>query len=111
MFLLLDNHLSFRLPDLLNSTYADLHHVKEFQLEKASDNKIWDFAKQHTNAAIVTKDMDFYHLLNRYGPPPKLIWIRTGNSTTRQIAELLLNQSVKIHHFVSSSTLSLLELY
>ena len=111
MFLLLDNHLSFRLPELLNSTYADLHHVKEFQLEKAFDDTIWNFAKQHPNAAILTKDMDFYHLLNHYGPPPKLIWIRTGNSTTRQVAKLLLDQSNKIRHFVSSNTLSLLELY
>ncbi len=96
---------------MLRTTYQDLHHVKEFQLEKASDDKIWAHAQQYKEAAIITKDMDFYHLLNRYGPPPKVIWIRIGNSTTQQIAQLLIDQSVKIRHFLSNNTLSLLELY
>ena len=111
MFLLLDNHLSFRLTGILRATYQELHHVREFQLERATDDIIWFFAKQHKNAAIITKDKDFYHLLNHHGPPPKVIWIQVGNSTTQQIAQLLIDQSVKIKHFLSSDTLSLLMLY
>ena len=111
MFLLLDNHLSFRLTHMLRRTYPELHHVKEFQLEKSLDDKIWAFAGQQQNAAIVTKDLDFYHLLNRYGPPPKLIWIRVGNCTTQQIATLLTDQLAQIHSFLLNDANSLLELY
>ncbi|MGB3585279.1 MAG: DUF5615 family PIN-like protein, partial [Tunicatimonas sp.] len=106
MFLLLDNHLSFRLIGILRTTYQELHHVKDYQLEKASDDEIWSFARQQKDAAIVTKDMDFYHLLNHYGPPPKVIWIRIGNSTTQHVAQLLIAQSVTIKKFLSSDTLS-----
>ncbi|MCE2488132.1 MAG: DUF5615 family PIN-like protein [Desulfurellaceae bacterium] len=40
---------------------------------------------------IVSKDADFRHLGFTYGPPPKIVWIRRGNCSTREI-ELLLRE-------------------
>lgn len=31
-------------------------------------------------AAIVTKDIDFGQLLERFGPPPQVVWVTTGNT-------------------------------
>ena len=110
MFILLNNHFSYRLSNILVSAYGTVNHVKDYHLGTASDQEIWRFAGQQ-NGVIISKDMDFYHLLNRYGPPPKLIWIRIGNATTQQIADLLINQSVKVQNFLSDASLSLLQLY
>jgi len=49
-------------------------------LENSIDIEIFDFA-------IVTFDSDFCDLNTIRGFPPKIIWIRTGNTTTKKIGE------------------------
>jgi predicted nuclease of predicted toxin-antitoxin system len=41
---------------------------------------------------IVTKDSDFNELSVVFGFPPKVIWLRRGNCTTRDIEALKLEQ-------------------
>jgi predicted nuclease of predicted toxin-antitoxin system len=48
---------------------------------------------------IVTKDADFRQRSFLLGPPPKVIWIGLGNCSTKQIAELLREQSSEIEAF------------
>jgi predicted nuclease of predicted toxin-antitoxin system len=54
-------------------------------LESATDQEIWDFAKDN-GYAIVSKDADFHHMSFTFGAPPKTIWLKLGNCSTRQIA-------------------------
>ncbi len=61
-FLVFDNNLSARLPEILIDTYGKMHHVREYGLHKASDEKIWDYVRQR-KGTIFSKDVDFYHLL------------------------------------------------
>ena len=49
---------------------------------------------------IVTFDSDFYNISLIKGHPPKIIWIRTGNLTTAEIAEILCQRKVDIEHFL-----------
>ena len=57
-------------------------------LASAADATVWAYAKEHA-LVIVSKDADFRHLGFTYGHPPKIIWIRRGNCSTREIEALL----------------------
>jgi len=50
---------------------------------------------------IVTNDSDFNDLLLIYGFPPKIIWIKTGNKSTENIANLLILNKVQIVDFIN----------
>lgn len=109
-FILLDNNLSPKISKTLILSYADIHHVMDVGLESESDSRIWEFVKARSGV-IITKDADFFHLLNRYGHPPKVIWIRRGNTTTLHLIQLLENKYSAIQQFMTDPDLGLLELY
>ena len=70
-------------------------------LENASDSLLFDYAKQN-GFSIVTFDSDFLDLNIIRGIPPKIIWLRTGNLTTRSVAHLL-NPNIKlVRNFLES---------
>ena len=37
----------------------------------------------------MTKDNDFLALLDRYGPPPQIMWITCGNTSNARLKEVL----------------------
>ncbi len=45
-----------------------------------------------------------------FGHPPKVIWIRTGNLTTKAIMSLLLNHKEEISWFIDDAKLGCLEI-
>ncbi|GAB2565122.1 hypothetical protein GCM10027190_13030 [Spirosoma areae] len=49
---------------------------------------------------IITFDEDLYNLTTLYGPPPKIIWLRTGNLANGQAVELLVYYKPAIEFFV-----------
>jgi len=98
MKLLFDQNLSPRLPRLLADLYPDSVHVRDIGFSDATDTEIWDYAKQH-GFAIVSKDSDFQQKSLLYGSPPKFIWIRLGNSSVKDLTNLLRSYSVSIHTF------------
>ena len=42
-----------------------------------------------TNAVVLSKDQDFVRLLERHGPPPKVIWITCGNTSKARMQQVL----------------------
>jgi predicted nuclease of predicted toxin-antitoxin system len=46
--------------------------------ERPTDEALWVFAKSE-DWIILTKDADFFDRLALQGPPPKVVWLRTGN--------------------------------
>lgn len=87
MKLLLDQNLSARLLPSLDERFAGSSHVREFDLDRAEDERIWDFAAEK-DFVIVSKDSDFYHRSLLDGHPPKVIWIDVGNCKTDLVREL-----------------------
>ena len=88
MRLLFDQNLSPRLVAQLADLYPDSTHVSFVGLDRAADEKVWTYA--HDNAyIIVTKDADFSEFGVVHGFPPKVIWLRLGNCTTRRIEMML----------------------
>ncbi len=107
MKLLFDQNLSRHLVARLSDNFPDSTHVLELGLDTASDNEIWDYAGQH-GYTIVSKDSDFRQLAFLLGPPPKAVWLRLGNATTNDIAEVLRVRQRLITEFDSSESESLL---
>ncbi|MAY83563.1 MAG: hypothetical protein CMP59_05450 [Flavobacteriales bacterium] len=101
MKLIFDQNISFRILKKLNPAFEDSLHVSEARLNNANDSDIWKFAKKH-HFTIVTFDADFYDISIMKGHPPKIIWVRSGNSTTDSLAKLLNKNQEVIEEFLSS---------
>ena len=88
MKLLLDENISYRVVQDLSKLYPGSTHVRLVNLQLATDQAVWDFAKNN-GYIIVSKDSDFHQRSFLYGFPPKVIWIRRGNCTTVEIKRIL----------------------
>lgn len=53
--------------------------VRDLGLRDADDETIFQAARL-ARAVVLTKDSDFISLVERFGPPPQLIWITIGNT-------------------------------
>lgn len=68
---------------------ADATHVQDLDLLTAGDPAIFAAAGRN-GAIVVTKDADFPKLLQQHGPPPQVLWIRSGNVTNRELRRIVL---------------------
>ena len=82
--LLLDQNISYKLVNRIREFYPDSSHVRLENLQNENDKVIREFALQN-NFNIVTFDIDFYEMSLVYGYPPKVIWLRCGNKSTKII--------------------------
>lgn len=88
MRLLFDQNLSHKLVDRLADIFPNSSHVKVFNLSSKDDHEVRKFAMEN-GYSIETQDSDFYELALIHGAPPKIVWIRSGNSSTTYIEDLL----------------------
>lgn len=72
----------------MKTVFPGSAHVNTLGMSRASDIEIWNVAKQRA-LAVVTIDVDFVELSLIKGFPPKIVWLRRGNSTTKEIEKLL----------------------
>lgn len=105
MNLLFDQNISFRIIKKIQDTFPNSKQIKQLGLENYSDNEIWKFAKNN-NYTIVTFDADFFEISNLKGHPPKIIWLRTGNTTTKSIIEILKLKTEIIIEFIGNTLYS-----
>jgi predicted nuclease of predicted toxin-antitoxin system len=107
MNLLLDQNLSYRLCNVLAVDFGNVAHVRELGLGGVDDEELWRFARDN-GFALVSKDSDFFHRSLVRGYPPKVIFLRVGNCSTKSIAELLTHQKEIIKGFIANPVESLL---
>lgn len=100
MKLLFDQNISFRIIRKIEPNFGVVKQVRELGLEDKSDLEIWLFAKAN-DFSIVTFDADFFDLSVLNGHPPKIIWIRTGNTSTDALVDLLGKNKDSISAFLS----------
>ena len=62
--------------------------VRELGMRDAADQEIFEAARK-AKATVLTKDSDFVHLLERFGPPPQVIWLTCGNTSNAHLRQLL----------------------
>lgn len=89
MTLWLDAQLSPGLARWLRDALGvDAHALRDVGLRDALDPDIF-IAARDASVVVMTKDADFVALLQRHGPPPRVIWIRSGNTSNAHLRELL----------------------
>ena len=109
MRLLFDENLSPKLPNRLSDLFPDSLHIRDVDMKATIDPIVWDFAKDN-NLMIVSKDADMHDLSLVLGNPPKVIWLRLGNCSTRQVEDVLRRDFDAIKLFYEDESLSLLAL-
>jgi len=72
--LLFDNNISVKVPVIFAEEFPGSCHLFDLNIHLETDRWIFEYAKKN-DFTIVTKDKDFYHLLNTLGSPPKVIWL------------------------------------
>ncbi|HEU0053385.1 MAG TPA: DUF5615 family PIN-like protein, partial [Longimicrobium sp.] len=76
-------------------------------LESADDLVVWRYAAAR-GLTIVSKDWDFLQLSTVRGHPPKVVWLRLGNCSVRDLAEVLRKRHLDLLRFESDETAALL---
>jgi len=109
MKLLFDENISHRIIPLLKADFSELEHVR-FVEGIRRDIEIWEYA-QNEGFTIVTFDEDFFEWQLVKGFPPKIIWLRCGNTPTHLLAEKLKAEKSYMQQLISDQNLGVLEIY
>jgi predicted nuclease of predicted toxin-antitoxin system len=107
--LLFDHNLSPRLVLVLADLYPNSQHVFPLKMDQDDDILIWEYAVQN-EYVIVTCDSDYNDLSLVRGFPPKVIWIRRGNCSTKEIESILRSSTQDIQEFFQNPLLGILTL-
>ena len=109
MKLLFDQNLSPRLRRLLADVYEGCAHVRDLGMAESLDTEIWRYAAEH-GFTVVTKDSDFLQRSLTLGFPPKVVWLRIGNCSVAESAQLLREKYIRIRYFHESPDAAVLTL-
>ncbi|MHA3788915.1 DUF5615 family PIN-like protein [Flavobacterium hauense] len=100
MKILFDQNISFRIVTRISKIFPEAKQVRQLNIEGYSDIGIWNFAKEN-EYTIITFDADFFDISSIKGHPPKIVWLRFGNTTTNYLAEILNSKAEIIKDFIS----------
>ncbi len=101
MKLLFDQNISFRIIEKISDLFPESKQVRQIELENCKDFEIWEYAKKN-DFVIITFDSDFYDLSMIKGIPPKIVWLRTGNTSTENILSILIKNFDLIKEFIEN---------
>ncbi|MCB9282637.1 MAG: DUF5615 family PIN-like protein [Lewinellaceae bacterium] len=110
MLLLFDQNLSYKLVSRLSDIFPGSTHVRAEGLDQANDQDVWEFARDN-GYTIVSQDGDFLDIGLLNGAPPKVIWLRCGNTSTSNIEAILRSNYNIIEDFILNLQEICLELY
>lgn len=110
MKLLFDQNLSPKLVQRLARLYPDSNHVYHLGIDLAPDKEMREYAARE-GFVIVTKDSDFSDLCILLGFPPKVIWIRRGNCSSRDIEAILRDHNSDIEALGRDEVIGILTLF
>jgi len=109
MKLLFDQNVSHRLVSALASLYPGSAHVRDLGFQRAADDAIWNYAREH-GFTLASKDADFRQRSFLFAHPPKVVWIRLGNCSTQEIEALLRARHGDLLAFAQDASASFLVL-
>ena len=110
MKLLFDHNLSHKLIRRLADVFPVSTQTGLLHFSRAADEVIWQHARNQ-GFTVVTLDKDFADLALLRGSPPKIIWLRCGNSTVMEVERLLRLNLAAILRFETSPTDDVLEIW
>ena len=89
MILWLDAQLPPSAAAWITATFGiAAHAVRDLGLRDAKDPPIFQAARA-AGAVVRTKDSDFVEMLQRLGPPPKVLWVTCGNTSNARLRDIL----------------------
>lgn len=102
MIVWVDAQLSPALAPWLAEQFGiEAYSVKWLGLRDARDDAIFAAARL-AGAVVLTKDVDFVHLVQRRGTPPQVIWITAGNTRNARMKEILLATFPRVRTMLES---------
>jgi predicted nuclease of predicted toxin-antitoxin system len=85
----LDNHISPAVARWMAGRFGfTCTAIRDLGFSAAPDETVFARARD-ADAILLTKDRDFAELVNRLGPPPRVIWLTFGNTSTPRLIEIL----------------------
>ena len=89
MIVWVDAQLSPAIAPWLAATFGvEAYALRDVGLRDAADREIY-LAARAAGAVVLIKDSDFAQLQAHFGPPPKVIWLRCGNTSNARLQEIL----------------------
>ena len=89
MIVWIDAQLSPSLARWLTREFGiEAYSVRFLNLLRAKDPSIFQQARE-ANVAVMTKDVDFVLLQERFGAPPAILWVRCGNTSNAYLKQVL----------------------
>ena len=85
----IDAHLSPAISIWITATFGiSALALRDIGLRDAEDAEIFEAAKAQ-GIIFITKDSDFVDLVNRFGQPPQIILLTSGNTSNNRLKEIL----------------------
>lgn len=109
MNLLFDQNISFRIIKKIEPIFPGCQQVHMLGLTDSSDHFIWEYARKN-NCCIVTFDSDFIDISVLRGYPPKIIWLRLGNTSTDSLASRVIAEKDRIEKFLADAQSIILQI-
>ncbi len=95
MIIWLDAQLSPQMAGWIKDKFGiETIPVRDLGLRDASDRIIFEKAKE-ANAIVITKDIDFKIHQEKFGSPPKIIWLTCGNTSNKRLQEIFSENLMK----------------
>ena len=89
MIVWIDAQLSPDLAHWISDAFeVTTHAVRDLGLREAKDLAIFHAARE-AGVVVMTKDSDFVRLLERFGPPPRILWVTCGNTSNPRLRHVL----------------------
>ena len=110
MKLLFDQNLSPKLAKYFEGHFIASQHLMDFGFDASDDLTVWEFA-QKNGFTIITKDSDFNNLVSFLGFPPKVIWLRRGNCSTKIIRDIIIENFETIKAFINDLDNGILSIF
>lgn len=84
----LDAHLSPQLAPWIEGHFkVKCTALRDLSLLFAQDEEIFEAARK-SNVIVISKDRDFQEMVLRKGPPPQILWITCGNTSTSSMKKI-----------------------
>ena len=91
MTIWLDAQLSPALAEWMTVTFGiDTLAARDLGLREADDPQIFQAARA-AESVVMTKDSDVVELVDRWGPPPPVLWLTCGNTTNARLKQILIS--------------------
>ena len=89
MIFWIDAQLSPEIAEWLSENYeVKALSVKDVGHRDSKNKDIFQAAAKEADV-VITKDKDFVNLLERFGPPPKILWLTIGNTSNKYLKQIL----------------------